>query len=388
VTTTPAAEAARQYETVALVLQGGGALGAYQCGVYEGLHDAGFRPNWFAGISIGAINAAILAGNAPEDRVARLREFWQRISTPAGVPPPVADWQQQWLHALPAASMLAGWINSLGAWSALWQGQSGFFAPRLPPPFARPPGSKGATSFYSTGPLKETLAEFVDFDRINRGPVRFSVGATDVQSGNMVYFDNRSTAIGVEHVMASGAFPPAFPGIEIGGRTYWDGGLVSNTPLEYVLGDTPRRETLALQVDLWSARGSVPRTIADVLERQKDIQFSSRTRHGTDRTTELQRLRLALGQLVDTLPDQRFPAELAPALDPWTCGKRINIVHLIYRSKSYEEQFKDYAFGPMAMREHWAAGMADIDRTLAHPDWFAPPRSGVGVVTHDIHRGT
>ncbi len=384
-TATPS-EAARQYESVALVLQGGGALGAYQCGVYAGLHDAGIRPDWFAGISIGAINAAILAGNAPEDRVARLREFWERISTPAGVPQPVADWQRQWLRALPGAGVMAGWINSIGAWHALWQGQAGFFVPRLPPPFAHASGSAGATSFYSTAPLKETLAEFVDFERINRGAIRFSVGATNVRSGNMVYFDNRKTTIRVEHVMASAAFPPAFPGIEIDGETYWDGGLVSNTPLEHVLRDTPRRETLALQVDLWSAHGTLPCTIADVLERQKDIQYSSRTRRGTDRTTELQRLRLALGQLVQSLPGKRFPVELAQTLDPWTCSKRINIVHLIYQTKPHEEQFKDYAFGSHAMHEHWSAGLADIEHTLAHPDWFARPPCEVGVVTHDIHR--
>ena len=381
----PAACAGR-YETVALVLQGGGALGAYQCGVYEGLHDAGIRPDWFAGTSIGAINAAILAGNAPEDRVARLREFWRRICTPDGVSPEFSDWQRHWLDALPTSGAFATWLNSLGAWNALWQGQSGFFVPRLPPPFVQTPGSAGATSFYSTAPLKRTLIEFVDFERINHGAIRFCIGATHVRSGNIVYFDNRETKIRAEHVMASGALPPAFPAIEIDGEAYWDGGAVSNTPLEYVLEAQPRRDTLALQVDLWSARGAMPRTIADVLERQKDIQYSSRTRHGTDRIAELQRLRLALGRLAELLPGKRFPAELARTLEAWTCCKRVNIVHLIYQAKSYEEQYKDYAFGAIAMREHWAAGLTDVQRTLAHPDWFAPPSRAVGVITHDIHR--
>jgi NTE family protein len=381
------AQSARRYETVALVLQGGGALGAYQCGVYEGLHAASIRPDWFAGISIGAINAAILAGNAPEHRVERLREFWNRISTPAVVlPPPMQEWQSQWLSALPPTSPLREWINSLSAMSALWHGQSGFFVPRLPPPYAPLASGAAATSFYSTAPLKRTLEEFVDFGRINNGAERFTVGAVNVRSGNFVYFDNRKTKIRVEHVLASSALPPAFAAVEIDGEYYWDGGVVSNTPLEYVIEAAPRRDTLALQVDLWSAHGKVPGNLADVFERQKDIQYSSRTRSGTDRVAERQRLRLTLGQLAEQMPGKRFPPKLAHLLEPWTCSKLLNIVHLIYQAKSYEEQYKDYAFGAATMHEHWAAGLHDMQRTLTHADFFVPPARDVGVATHDIHR--
>ena len=387
-TSKPPALAARDYETIVLVLQGGGALGAYQCGVYEGLDAAGIRPDWFAGISIGAINAALLAGNAPERRVERLREFWQRISTPAlPLPPQVFDWQRQWLDALPKFSPLQALTNSAGALTALLHGQLGFFVPRLPPPYAATPGSNAATSFYSTTPLRATLEAFVDFDRINHASApRLTLGAVNVRNGNFVYFDNRQIALGVEHVLASAALPPAFPPVEIDGEFYWDGGLVSNTPLEYVLDSTPRRDTLALQVDLWSARGELPRTLGDVLERQKDIQYSSRTRRGTDTAAEHQRLRLALGELIAHLPGKRVPAELDGAFDAWTCTKVVNIVHLIYQAKSYEEQYKDYAFGPLAMSEHWAAGLGDMQRTLACPRYFALPSRDVGVVTHDIHR--
>jgi NTE family protein len=384
----PPALAARDYETVVLVLQGGGALGAYQCGVYEGLDGAGIRPDWFAGISIGAINAAILAGNAPERRVERLREFWQRISTPAlPLPPQVFDWQRQWLDALPKYSPLQALANSAGAMTALLHGQQGFFVPRLPPPYAATPGSSAATSFYSTAPLRATLDAFVDFDRINHASApRLTLGAVNLRNGNFVYFDNRDIAIGVEHVLASAALPPAFPPVEIDGEFYWDGGLVSNTPLEYVLDSTPRRDTLALQVDLWSARGELPRTLGDVLERQKDIQYSSRTRRGTDTAAEQQRLRLALGELIKLLPGKRVPPALAGAFSAWTCTKVVNIVHLIYQAKSYEQQYKDYAFGPLAMSEHWSAGLGDMQRTLACPHYFALPSRDVGVVTHDIHR--
>ncbi len=386
-TAAPPTDSARRYETVALVLQGGGALGAYQCGVYEGLHAAGIRPDWFAGISIGAINAAILAGNAPEQRVERLNEFWKRISTPAlPLPPALLNWQREWLDALPHSAPLRAWTNSLGAMNALWHGQTGFFVPRLPPPYAALARGAGATSFYSTEPLKRTLEQLVDFDRINGSTERFTVGAVNVRSGNFVYFDNRKTKIRIEHVLASGALPPAFAAVEIDGEYYWDGGVVSNTPLEYVIEAAPRRDTLALQVDLWSARGAMPQSLADVFERQKDIQYSSRTRSGTDRVAESQRLRLALGQLVEQLPGKRFPPKLAYLFEPWTCSKVINIVHLIYRAKSYEEQYKDYAFGEATMREHWSAGLRDMQRTLTHPDWFLPPSRDVGVATHDIHR--
>jgi NTE family protein len=383
----PPAAAARDYETVVLVLQGGGALGAYQCGVYAGLHEAGIRPDWFAGISIGAINAAILAGNAPDQRVARLRDFWNRISTPALPLPKFAfDWHRQWLDSLPKSGVLSSWAGAVDAWTALLHGQTGFFEPRLPPPFAAPVGSAAATSFYSTAPLRQTLEEFVDFDRINQTAVRFTIGAVNVATGNFVYFDNRKTKIRVEHVLASAALPPAFAAVEIDGQFYWDGGVVSNTPLEYVVDEAPRRDTLALQVDLWSARGTLPRTLSDVFERQKDIQYSSRTRSGTDNAAECQRLRLALGKLLEQLPGKRLPPTLAHAFDSLICTKVLNIVHLIYEAKSYEEQYKDYAFGPITMAEHWSAGLGDMQRTLMHPDYFTLPTRDVGVATHDVHR--
>jgi NTE family protein len=229
------AELAGRYETVALVFQGGGALGAYQCGVYEALHEAGIRPAWFSGTSIGAINAAILAGNAPEHRLERLREFWNTICVPAG---PfggfagIADW-------LPTGGPLDGWLNALGAFGAIAHGQQGFFAPRLLPPFMLNDGSPASTSFYDTTPLKATLERLVDFDRINSDGVRLSIGATNVASGNFRYFDSALERIRPEHVLASGALPPAFPAVVVDGEQYWDGGLVSNTPLEYVLAERP-----------------------------------------------------------------------------------------------------------------------------------------------------
>lgn len=387
------AESAHDYETVALVLQGGGALGSYQCGVYEAMHEGGIRPNWFAGTSIGAINAAILAGNAPERRIEQLRAFWDFICTPSGVLGPVADVTRSAFSQWPPTGTLDAWANVLGAIGALVQGQRGFFNLRVQTPFLFADGSAKATSFYDTGALKATLERFIDFERIRSdSSVRLSVGATHVATGNFRYFDSTRDPIGPEHVMASGALPPAFPAVAVrDGETgrdefYWDGGIVSNTPLDHVLGSTPRRDSLLFQVDLWSARGDLPQTMMDVFERQKEIQFSSRTRYGTDTVARVQALRNAIGELLRQVPADQVSPELMQALEPWVCDRVFNIVHLIYRSKPYEQQFKDYAFGVAIMREHWAAGLADMHASLQHPEFFTRPSPDVGVVTHDIHR--
>jgi len=373
------------YEVVALVLQGGGALGSYQAGVFEGLHDAGLPPNWIAGISIGALNTALIAGNAPKHRVEQLRAFWERICQPAVFP------------ALPALFEMALFDNSIDqfrafftatqAASAMLQGQDGFFVPRFPPPLPGVDQSTDKVSWYDTSPLRDTLLEFCDFDRINSGEIRVSVGAVNVATGNLIYFDNTRMQLKPEHFMASGALPPAFPPIEIDGQYYWDGGVVSNTPLQEVLGEQPRRDTLAFQVDLWSARGPLPHSMAEVAERQKDIQYSSRTRQITDTMQREQHHRNMLHKLLEQIPPARRKS------DPWcaeaervACSKKYNVQHLIYQEKAYEHDFKDYQFGLSTMRDHWAAGLADIRKTLAVKNGLAPPENGLGFVTHDIHR--
>ncbi|PJK06281.1 hypothetical protein CO610_10720 [Lysobacteraceae bacterium NML95-0200] len=376
-----------QYPSVALVLQGGGALGAYQCGVYEALNEAGIRPNWYAGISIGAINAALIAGNRPEDRVERLREFWDTICQPAGLATLPALGIRNSLAMLPMSPALETWAASMSAMAALWQGQTGFFEPWLTSPFVLADGSANATSFYDTRPLIQTLERLVDFDRINQDPdTRLTVGATDVESGNFRYFDSRDTRIGPEHILASGSLPPAFAPVEIDGRFYWDGGIVSNTPLEHILDEWPRNDTLAFQVDLWSARGEFPQTMMDVLERAKDIQFSSRTRHGTDMVARMQQLRTALTDLIEQLPDKKLPADLRKTLEPWLDDRVVNIVHLIYQAKPHEQQFKDYAFGSISMQNHWESGLRDTRQTLTRPEWFNLPSRDCGYAVHDIHR--
>jgi NTE family protein len=365
------------FECIALVLQGGGALGAYQAGVYEALAEADLHPDWISGISIGAINGALIAGNAPQERVDKLRAFWERVTDK-----PCFDWGERSLWV--KSDAVRQWLNQMSAYFALAGGASGFFTPRFPMPWLQPPGTPAATSFYDTSRLKQTLEELVDFERINSQRLRFSVGAVNVRSGNFVYFDTATHAIGPEHIMASAALPPGFPAVEIEGEHYWDGGLVSNTPLQWIADSRPHFDTLAFQVDLWNARGELPFSIADVATRQKEIQYSSRTRAGTDSFKHIQRLRGALADLFEKLPDALRNGPEARLLQPLGDHKVYNIVHLIYRAKNYEGQSKDYDFSRASMEEHWRAGYRDAIRTLRHPEVLERPAHHEGVFTFDL----
>jgi NTE family protein len=369
------------FECVALLLQGGGALGAYQAGVYEALAEAHVVPDWIAGISIGAVNAALIAGNPPDARVEKLREFWQLITAGGawGATAPIAG--APWAVR---GELARGVLNQLSAGSALVAGAAGFFAPRVPSAWFQPAGSVEATSYYDTAPLKATLERLVDFERINAGDTRFSVGAVNVTTGNFLYFDNTTHTIRPEHVMASGALPPGFPAVEIEGEFYWDGGLVSNTPLQWVLESEPRRDTLAFQVDLWSARGTLPRTMLEVMTRQKEIQYSSRTRSNSDRFKYTQRIRNALASLMQKLPHELKDSPDLAVLKPHTEPKVYNLVQLIYRAKHYEGDSKDYEFSRLSMEDHWRAGYHDTVRTLRHPEVLARPDNHEGVMTFDL----
>jgi len=376
------------FETVALVLQGGGALGSYQAGVFEGLAAAGIEPDWLAGISIGALNTAVIAGNAPEHRVERLRSFWETICRPAAFMPPVEMMQSLVEHATPQGRQA---FAAFEAWRAIIEGQRDFFVPRGLAPWLG--GHQGVTqaSFYDTSQLRSTLERFVDFDRINHGRMRVSVAAVNVRTGNFAYFDNTAghtrKALRAEHFMASAALPPGFPAVEVDGEYYWDGGLVSNTPLSMVLEAHPRRDTLTFQVDLWSAIGPLPQNVFDVQERQKDIQYSSRTRAVTDGMANAQHYRRLLREVLAKVPAKaresnawcRRAAELA-------CGKQYSVIHLIYQDKEWEGLAKDYEFSPQSMHEHWAAGLQDIERTLRHSSWLELPPAGREFVTHDYRR--
>ena len=358
------------HERTILVLQGGGALGAYQAGAYQALAEAGYMPDWIAGISIGAVNAALIAGNPPARRIERLREFWELVSTSYGLD-----------YGADLFEPLRGAFARASSAATMLFGRPGFFHPRVPPPWLAAPGTEQATSYYDTGILRETLQRLVDFERINAGSVRLSLGAVNVRTGNFVYFDNTRQRLSVDHVMASGALPPGFPAIEIDGEQYWDAGIVSNTPLNYVLEDQPRRNSLLFQIDLFSARGEPPRNIEDVMERQKDITYSSRTRHFTDNFRERHEIRRAVTYLLARLPEDLRADPSVRRLESIACGTAMDIVHLIYRRKMFETHSKDYEFSRVAMGEHWRAGIADARLTLARPEWLAapPPETAVRV---------
>lgn len=373
------------YGTVALVLQGGGALGAYQAGVYEGLDEGGVEPDWIAGISIGAFNSAIIAGNPPGERVAKLRQFWETICRPA-VSHPSADFLQHCIECLGGEARKV--FGAFQAWRVVLEGQQGFFVPRLPPPWLAVELPPHKASYYDNAQLKATLQSLVDFDRINAGETRVSVSAVNVRTGNFEYFDNTCGTwkgrLKAEHFMASGALPPGFPPVEIDGEYYWDGGLVSNTPLLRVLQAWPRPDTLAFQVDLWSARGVVPTNIWDVHERQKDIAYSSRTRAITDLMHREQRLRDLIRELLDRIPDESRGDACCAQAQLWASDRRVNVIHLIYREKEWDGMAKDYEFDPLSMHEHWASGLEDIRHSLGHEEWLALP-TGKSFVTHDLH---
>jgi NTE family protein len=360
-----------------LVLQGGGALGSYQAGAYQALCRCEFEPEWVAGISIGAVNAAIIAGNAPEKRVPRLKEFWEMVSAPVPWRPITASDGGRTLFNETSAALIATF------------GVPGFFRPRFPPAPLWPQGTPQSQSYYDTAPLRATLERLVDFDRINDLKTRLSVGAVGVTSGNFKYFDNfefrkLGKKIGPEHIMASGALPPGFPSVEIDGEHYWDGGIASNTPLDYVLDAEITNDLLIFQVDLFSARGPLPVSLLEAAEREKDIRFSSRTRMNTDKNKQVHNTRKALRELIGKLPDYLKNDPSVEILCEAARENTVTVVHLIYRSKNYESSSKDYDFSHVGMVEHWSAGERDVHLSMRHKDWLEQPQSGETMMTYDL----
>jgi NTE family protein len=361
-------------DRIALVLQGGGALGAYQCGVYQALHEENIEPDWVSGVSIGAINSAIIAGNKPQDRLEKLRAFWDRITD-----------RRIWAYT-PDGDIFRKARNATSAWLTMMQGQPGFFEPNRPGPWFAATGAKDATSYYDSAPLRETLLDFVDFSLLNRGPVRFSVGAVNVMTGNFLYFDNKLEEITPEHIMASGALPPALPMIKIGTDYFWDGGIVSNTPLQYLLEQEDDLNSLVFQVDLFSTRGALPRDLPEVLSRHKDIMYSSRTRYNTDVYRRLHTWKTRLYHALAKVPEEALTTEERNLRDELKDLPEIVILQLIYQQKAYEGDAKDYEFSATSMREHWQSGYEDTRHTLRHKQWLEMPAQGMGCVVHDVHR--
>jgi NTE family protein len=358
---------------VALVLQGGGALGAYQGGVYQALHEAGIEPDWIIGTSIGAINASIITGNRPEDRLPRLREFWRRVERP------------NFWGLFPAWT---GIEAALSSWSTLANGIPSFFEanPRAFLGSHVPLGADHA-GYYSTEPLRKTLEELVDFSLINRKTPRLTVGAAHVRTSMMHYFDSREMELTPSHVMASGALPPAFPAVRIDGELYWDGGILSNTPAECIFEDNPRRNSLIFAVHLWHPTGDEPDTIWQILHRQKDIQYSSRISNHIVRQRESHRLRHVISELLKFVPEEARVDPRVKELAGYSCRTRMHVVRLLAPRLTNETHIKDIDFSPAGISARWEAGYADTNRALEARAWLEECDPLEGVILHEPRAG-
>jgi len=354
---------------IVLVFQGGGALGAYQAGVYQALHDAGVEPDWIIGTSIGAINASLLAGNEPGARLDRLKTFWRRV-----------EWKE-------FAPLLSPWAPAAHWWgnvATLFAGLPNFFKPEprafFHPRFALGPESAG---YYSTEALNATLSDLVDTTQLNSGAPRITVGAANVKTGDMRYFDSRNCRIDLRHVLASGALPPAFPAVRVDEDLYWDGGILSNTPVEAVFDDNPRRNSLVFSVQMWHPRGPEPSSIWDVISRQKDVQYASRTEAQITRQKQIHRLRHIIRDLSVLLPEDVRRRPDVKEMAAYGCTTRMHVVRLLAPVVSGEDHTKDIDFSAAGIRERWSAGLADTEQVLAEKPWERDVDPREGFILHE-----
>lgn len=358
---------------IVLVLQGGGALGSYQAGVYEALHEAGVEPDWIIGTSIGAINASLIAGNEPQNRIAKLREFWQRV-------------EQRPVWAFPG--LLPGIKDALSYWSTMSNGLPNFFTLNLLSQLgAAYPLGPDRAGYYSTAPLRATLLDLVDFSLVNRCSPRLTVGAAHLRTSHMRYFDSRDADLGVEHIMASGALPPAFPTVRIDGELYWDGGILSNTPTEAVFDDNPRKNSVIFAVHMWNPTGAEPETMADVFNRQKDIQYSSRIATHIARQQQTHRLRHVISELVGQLPEHERRKDSIKELAAYGCPTRMHVVRLLAPMLERENHTKDIDFSASGIRQRWEAGYAHTKDVLEQRPWDGDFDPLAGVVLHEREEG-
>jgi len=362
-----------KFGQVVLVLQGGGALGAYQAGVYQALHEAGIEPDWIIGTSIGAINASLIAGNTAEHRLQRLEEFWSHVEySPA----------QKWTNALPIVGQ--AYANYL----AMAGGIRGFFEPN-PRAYFGDHVKLGADSagYYSTAPLRRTLSKLVDFDQVRSGLVRRTVGAANVRTSAMRYFDSRDEDLSIDHIMASGALPPAFPAVRIGGELYWDGGILSNTPVEAVFDDNPRRNSLVFAVHVWNPNGQEPDSIHKVASRQKDLQYASRASTHINRQRQIHKLRHIIAELAARIPDHERDSQFVKDIAGYGCLTRMHVVRLLAPQIHGEDHAKDIDFSPNGIQTRWSAGRADTQRVLGTAPWNDAADPLEGFILHEANGG-
>jgi NTE family protein len=354
---------------VVLVLQGGGALGAYQVGVYEAMHEAGVEPDWVIGTSIGAINAALIAGNAPENRMTRLRDFWARVEQGSG-----SDF----------IGLFTGLANASANLTTMFKGIPAFFTPN---PIAwlssRTHLGLANAAYYTVAPLKQTLADLIDLDHLEARHVRLTVGAVNVRTGEMRYFDSRDEALRIDHVLASGALPPAFPAVHVDGDPYWDGGIYSNTPIEAVLDDKPRQDSVIFAVQMWNPDGPDPKSLWEVMGRQKDIQYASRAKSHIARQKQIHHLRHIILEIAKHVPQKDRDSATVRELASWGCKTTMHVARLIAPKIDGEDHTKDIDFTPRGIRARWHAGYEDTRAMLERAPWNQNVDSVEGVVIHD-----
>lgn len=370
---------------IAMILQGGGALGAYQAGVFEQLAAHDFAPDWIIGTSIGAINGAIIAGNPPEKRLEKLHGFWEGMA-------PASSWADLWSPPAWAEAFnpFAGLIGNISKNSAILdamaRGIDGFFTPRTPPVWdLTAPVAIAEAGFYDTSPLRETLLEYVDFDYLNKGKVRLSVTAVNIRTSDLEIFDSHGKdVITPDHIMASGALPPAFPPVVIEGQAYWDGGVHSNTPLEILLGEQHDRDALVFMIDLWDPTEALPGTMAEVMARQKAIQYASRMSEQMKIDQQIEKLQLAIRGLAKLVPAEKLAEPEIAKLAALGADRTIHIVHMILKSEAHSDQFRDVDFSPATVSARWKAGAHDAKRALKHEAWLKPVPPHAGIIIHEL----
>jgi NTE family protein len=360
----------QDYGQTVLVLQGGGALGAYQAGCYQAMHEAGLEPDWVIGTSIGAINAAVITGNKPEHRLEALRTLWRRL---------------QYGYPAAQAASIPLFGAPLAAWMTTMAGLENFFTPN-PSAFVSGHWKLGAeqAGYYETGRLRTTLRDLVDFDLINRKETRLTVGAASVRTGDMHYFDSLRCGFSVEHVMASGALPPAFPAVRIDGELYWDGGILSNTPVEAVFDDNPRRSGLVFAVHVWNPHGPEPQSINEVLSRQKDVQYASRTQAHITRQKQLHRLRHVVAELAAKLPPDLRQSGEVRELAAYGCLTKMHVIRLLAPPVGSDDHSKDIDFSPDGIKARWDAGYRETSCVIERSPWQAESSPLEGFVLHEV----
>lgn len=359
----------KQTRRIVLVLQGGGALGSFQAGVYETLENYHFVPNWIGGTSIGAINAAIIAGNRPGQRLLRLRQFWEAVAQPDlfHINDEISDHVRSFLSQIQFQFLVM-------------MGIPVFFKPVFYSPSSLTAGV--FNSFYDTTPLHELLLELVDFDYLNKGEIRLSLGATNLHTGKIRYFDSKFEKINAKHVLASGALPPAFPPVEIDGQYYWDGGIYSNTPLSIVLDDYPRVNSLCFMVDLWSPEGEFPSTLDEVRKRNMEIIYSSRYEEHRKNYEAMHNLRRAIRDLYAQLPKSKQQQPDNRELLSLGCLTNMDIVQLQYQQRSWESSTKDADFSASSLKYRWEQGVIQTEKAIRKCTFDEPHAPHIAVRVH------